>query len=247
MNESKILNMSKENITALLDDCWNLKPKDLIIDELKWRYMFWSVLRGKNILFTGPTRCGKTKAAQCISKTLDRPFEPFNLGSTQDARATLIGNTYFDGKKEGTIFNESKFVKMIRTPNSVILLDELSRGHHDAWNILMPVLDPTQRYLRLDESNDSSTVSVADGVTFIATANIGNEYTSTRVMDKALTSRFPTIIEMEPLSYEGEIELLNVLYPKQTKEISNKFDIICKISSDTKKQCQIEDSRISTS
>ena len=60
----------------------------------------------------------------------------------------------------------------------------------------MTVLDAGQRYLRLDEASGQATINVADGVTFIATANIGNEYTSTRVMDKALMDRF-TIIEMD--------------------------------------------------
>ena len=50
----------------------------------------------------------------------------------------------------------------------------------------MTVLDGGQRYLRLDEAEGSPIVNVADGVTFIATANIGNEYTSTRVMDRAI-------------------------------------------------------------
>ena len=49
----------------------------------------------------------------------------------------------------------------------------------------MTVLDGGQRYLRLDEAEGSPIVNVAEGVTFIATANIGNEYTSTRVMDRA--------------------------------------------------------------
>ena len=47
----------------------------------------------------------------------------------------------------------------------------------------MTVLDQGQRYLRLDESTTQETIPVAEGVTFVATANIGNEYTSTRVMD----------------------------------------------------------------
>ena len=29
-------------------------------------------------------------------------------------------------------------------PNAIVLLDELTRGHADAWNILMPVLDETR-------------------------------------------------------------------------------------------------------
>ena len=57
----------------------------------------------------------------------------------------------------------------------------------------MTVLDYGQRYLRLDEADGQATVKVADGVTFVATANIGNEYTATRQLDKALHDRFTVI------------------------------------------------------
>jgi hypothetical protein len=139
------------------------------------------------------------------------------LGATQDPRSTLIGNTHFD-KKKGTYFSESLFVKAISTPNSVILLDELSRAHPDAWNILMTVLDNGQRYLRLDEADGSETVKVAEGVTFVATANIGNEYTSTRVMDKALMDRF-IIVEMDVLTDTEEHGLLTYMFPHVDPEL----------------------------
>lgn len=135
----------------------------------------------------------------------NRPFIAVNLGSTQDARATLIGNTQFS-KETGTFFEQSPFVKAISTPNAIILLDELSRSHPDAANILMPVLD-NQKYLRLDEAG-GTVVRVAEGVCFIATANIGNEYTATRVMDKALLDRFTVKIEMDILSQNTEMDFL---------------------------------------
>jgi nitric oxide reductase NorQ protein len=162
-------------------------------------------------MMTGPAGCGKTMAAKSLVNSLDRPDYYFNLGATQDPRGTLIGNTHFESDK-GTYFSESLFVKAIQTPNSVILLDELSRAHPDAWNILMTVLDYGQRYLRLDEQDSQSTIKVAAGVTFIATANIGNEYTSTRVMDKALMDRF-TVVEMDVLSESDEYELLTYMFP----------------------------------
>ena len=190
---------------------YSLKPKGLMMSELKWKYLVRSGVRGKNIMMTGPAGCGKTMAAKSLVNSLDRPDFYFNLGATQDPRSTLIGNTHFDPSK-GTFFSKSLFVEAIQTPNAVVLLDELSRAHPDAWNILMTVLDYGQRYLRLDESDGSDTIKVADGVTFVATANIGNEYTSTRVMDKALMDRF-TIVEMDVLNEDDENSLLNYMFP----------------------------------
>ena len=189
----------------------SLKPQELVMTDLKWKYLIRSAVRAKNIMMTGPAGCGKTMAAKALVKGLDRPDFYFNLGATQDPRATLIGNTHFD-KNKGTFFSESAFVKAIKTPNAVVLLDELSRAHPDAWNILMTVLDQGQRYLRLDEADGSPIVKVAEGVTFIATANIGNEYTSTRVMDRAILDRFVTI-EMDVLNDEQEFGLLKFMFP----------------------------------
>lgn len=189
----------------------SLKPREMVMTDLKWKYLIRSAVRAKNIMMTGPAGCGKTMAAKALVKSLSRPDFYFNLGATQDPRATLIGNTHFDQKK-GTFFSESAFVKAIKTPNAVILLDELSRAHPDAWNILMTVLDQGQRYLRLDEAEGSPIVNVAEGVTFIATANIGSEYTSTRVIDRAILDRFVTI-EMDVLNEEQEYGLLKFMFP----------------------------------
>ena len=188
-----------------------------MMKELKWKYLVRSAVRGKNIMMTGAAGCGKTMAAKALVNSLDRPDYYFNLGATQDPRATLIGNVHFD-KDEGTYFSESLFVKAIQTENAVILLDELSRAHPDAWNILMTVLDYGQRYLRLDEQNGQETIKVANNVTFIATANIGNEYTSTRQLDKALMDRF-TIVEMDLLNKEEENELLSYMFPNVDSKV----------------------------
>ena len=192
-------------------------------------------------MMTGPAGCGKTMAAKSVATVLDRQDFYFNLGATQDPRSTLIGNTHFN-KEDGTYFSEALFVKAIQTENAVILLDELSRAHPDAHNILMTVLDEGQRYLRLDEADDSPTIKVAPGVTFIATANIGNEYTATRVMDRALLDRF-IIVEMDVLDSEQETDLLTYLYPNlDAKSIGAIADIV----GGTRKEILTETPRIST-
>ncbi len=153
---------------------YNLKPKGLVMKELKWKYLVRSAVRGKNIMMTGPAGCGKTLA--------------------------------------------------------------------EAWNILMTVLDSGQRYLRLDEQDGQGTINVAEGVTFIATANIGNEYTSTRVLDKALMDRF-TIIEMDVLSNEEELGLLQYMFPNVDTEL---LDAVSQISHQTRVEASNENPKLTS-
>jgi len=185
--------------------------------------------------------CGKTQAAKSLPAATGRPFFYFNLGATQDPRSTLIGNTHFkDGQ---TTFDESAFVKAIQTENAVILLDELSRAHPEAWNILMTVLDEGQRYLRLDEDINAPTIHVASGVSFIATANSGTEYTSTRVIDRAIMDRFE-IIEVDILSMQQEKSLLKYKFGNRVSD--DLIHAVADIADATRKEWRSEEGKLST-
>ena len=227
-------------VMHLIQNAHKIKPATLEMSDIKWKYLVRSAVRGKNIMMVGPAGCGKTQAAKDLPVATNRPFFYFNLGATQDPRATLIGNTHFkDGQ---TSFDESAFVKAIQTENAVVLLDELSRAHPEAWNILMTVLDEGQRYLRLDEDINSPTIRVASGVSFIATANIGTEYTSTRVLDRALMDRFE-IIEVDILSLSQEEDLLTKRFPTVSKALIHS---VADIADATRKEWRSEEGKLTT-
>jgi len=215
------------------------KPDDFIISDLKWKYLTRCINKGKNLMFVGPAGTGKTQIVFKAAERLNKQIFYFNLGSTQDVRSALIGNTYF---KDGTYFEESAFVTAIKTPNSVILLDEISRANPEAWNILMPVLDVNIRKLRLDEKENSPVIDVADGVSFISTANIGFEYTAARMLDRALVDRF-SVIEMDILNKEQEMKLLNIKYPNLDPKVN---EALCDISFRIRMECERENGKLSS-
>ena len=227
-------------VIAFIKNAPSIKPDTLEMSDVKWKYLVRSTVRGKNIMMVGPAGCGKTQAAKSLPEATNKPFFYFNLGSTQDPRAALIGNTHF--KKGETLFDKSPFVKALETPNAIILLDELSRAHPEAWNILMTVLDEEQRYLRLDESIDSPIIKVAEGVCFIATANIGTEYTSSRVLDRALMDRFE-IIEVDILNIHQEQLLLQKRFPSLDASL---IESVADIADTTRKEWRSEEGKLST-
>ena len=210
-------------VMQLIQNAHKIKPSTLEMSDVKWKYLVRSAVRGKNIMMVGPAGCGKTQAAKDLPKATNRPFFYFNLGATQDPRATLIGNTHFkDGQ---TTFDESAFVKAIQIENAVILLDE------------------GQRYLRLDEDINAPTIYVAQGVSFIATANIGTEYTSTRVLDRALMDRFE-IIEVDILSLSQEEDLLTRRFKGDVSAAL--IHSVADIADATRKEWRSEDGKLTT-
>ena len=203
--------VNQSDVIKYIRGSYNLKPKKVFIGELKWKHLIRTVLRGKNTMVVGMQGSGKTLVARTVALVTGRPYFMFNLGEASDPKSYLLGNTHFS-KETGTVFFPSRFIRAIQTRGAIIHLDELSRAHPDTWNVLMSLLDYTQRYVVLDESRENAVIQAAEGVTFIATANIGSEFTSTRVLDRALTDRFIQI-EMDVLSKEQEAELLTLLFP----------------------------------
>jgi len=61
--------MNDAEIDETLSKSSTLKPKELIISDLKWKYLVRAVLRAKNVMVIGPSGCAKTMAARCVAKS----------------------------------------------------------------------------------------------------------------------------------------------------------------------------------
>jgi MoxR-like ATPase len=231
-----------DEIRIAIANSYSKKPDTLVLSELNWRLASRALLRGENIIFVGYSGGGKTLTATTIAKAYNRPVWKFNLGAFQDARTSLIGATHYNPEK-GTFFAQSEFITAIQIPGAVIILDEITRMSNDAENILMTVLDADQRYIRIDESPNTPVVTVAEGVIFFATANMGTEYTSTRIIDRATRDRFTTIVDISVLTEQQEYDLLKLLYPKVNKDL---LKGVAKIASYTRDNVMSEEPELST-
>lgn len=186
-------------------------PTDFIVDPRVWLQLTMAVNLPSHVLMIGPAGCGKTELVGKLATATGRNIARFSFGAMSDPRCSIIGTMHFHPGK-GTVFCMSRFAKAIQTPRTIVLLDELNRCDRDAFNLLIPLLDG-QKYLSLDEAPDSPVVKVADDVCFIASANVGAEYSGIRSLDAAVRDRFGTQIAMDYPPVEKEMELLLRRYP----------------------------------
>jgi hypothetical protein len=80
----------------------------------------------------------------------------------------------------------------------------------------------------------------------VATANIGNEYTATKVLDRASARRFPIKLEMSPLTGTELKHLFSILFQSRTDDEIKLMKTLASISDDLIAQCKLDDAKLST-
>lgn len=158
------------------------------ITDADFQLIVRNIKRQVNTMMLGPTGSGKTEVIMKIADQLGIPCRPYDMGAMHDPISDLLGVHRLDAGK--SVFDYARFVDDVQKPG-IIVLDELSRCPMTALNILFPVLD-SRRTLPIEIAGckDTREVKVHPECVFIATANIGLEYTGTSTLDKALTNRF---------------------------------------------------------
>ena len=177
------------------------------IEEKRWNVLVRNILKHKNTMLVGPTGTGKTDVIIRICKALNIPCRIYDMGAMMDPLTDLLGSHRLENGSSK--FDYAKFVKDVQEPG-VILLDELSRAPQMTNNILFPCLDDRRTLpVEIADSNSAREVKVHPECVFIATANIGSEYSGTNDIDAALENRF-MMIQVDYLPQSVEAEILNI-------------------------------------
>lgn len=198
-------------VDGLLADKKNRKPADrsgFHVDDSVWKRLIWAFGKKKNVLIIGPTGSGKTEIVKRLCEKTGTPLTIIQMGSITDPTEQLVGKMDIDTLTGGTKFDWAPFAQAIQTPG-VILLDEVNRIPRNGDNMLFSCLDDT-RCLPASgaKSSDRRDIPVHKDCMFIATANIGDEYTGTKEIDAALRSRFFPEIEMCYMTQTQETTIL---------------------------------------
>jgi nitric oxide reductase NorQ protein len=156
-----------------------------------------------NILIRGKHGLGKSELARQLAATYQMDYVPVPINLLQESGQLMGHDEFLDNQ---TQFIVSNFVKAVRTPHSVIHLEELNRPESPkALGELFPILDDS----RMIVHDKIGEVRVAEGIVFVATLNEGFEYTGVDPLDEALRDRFH-YIELGYLPPEKEIELIKM-------------------------------------
>ena len=226
------------------DSCFavpTIKQDGFFIDEKDWYLLIRNIASKVNTMMIGPSGTGKTELVMLACRKLGIDCHVYDMGSMYDPVAGLLGVHRLQKGGE-SVFDYAQFTQDIQKPG-VILLDELSRAPVTTNNILFPCLD-SRRMLPVEMAggNEMRSIQVHPDCVFIATANVGVEYTGTMSLDRALVGRFfPLELDYMPEQSESEVlmnrwgigksDAENIVSVAQTvRNLYNKQELSCTIS-----------------
>lgn len=134
-----------------------------------------------SLLFVGPTGVGKTEVAKMLAQELGVKLVRFDMSEYVEKHtvAKLIGAPAgYVGYDDGGLLTDA----VRKSPDCVLLLDEIEKAHSDIFNILLQVMD----YGVLTDSKGRK--AHFKNVILIMTSNAGAQYASQASMGFATTA-----------------------------------------------------------
>ena len=150
-----------------------------------------------SLLFVGPTGVGKTEVARVLAKELGIELIRFDMSeyTEKHAVAKLIGSPAgYVGYEDGGLLTDA----IRKSPNAVLLLDEIEKAHQDIYNILLQVMD----YARLTDNKGHK----ADfrNVVLIMTSNAGAQFASQSIGFNSSVSRGEAMMKQVKKTFKPE-------------------------------------------
>lgn len=181
-----------------------------------WYLLLRNITNQVNTLLIGPSGTGKTTLVMLACEKLGIKCHVYDMGSMYDPVAGLLGVHRLQ-KGGVSVFDYAKFTRDIQEPG-VVLLDELGRAPVTSNNILFPCLDSRRTLpVEIAGGDDLRSIKVNPDCCFIATANVGSEYTGTMSLDRALVGRFfPLELDYMPRDMEEQVLVKRCRIPRIT-------------------------------
>ena len=150
-----------------------------------------------SLLFVGPTGVGKTEVARVLAKELGIQLVRFDMSeyTEKHAVAKLIGSPAgYVGYEDGGLLTDA----IRKSPNAVLLLDEIEKAHQDIYNILLQVMD----YAQLTDNKGRK----ADfrNVVLIMTSNAGAQFASQSIGFNGKVSRGEAMMKQVKRTFKPE-------------------------------------------
>ena len=231
---ARIRSEKKFAVPTIEKDGFYINPKD-------WQLLIRNIQKKVSTMMIGPSGSGKTELVMLACRKLGIDCSVYDMGSMYDPVAGLLG---VHRLQQGgvSVFDYAKFTQDIQKPG-VVLLDELSRAPVTTNNILFPCLD-SRRELPVEMAGGDGmrSIPVHPECVFIATANVGAEYTGTMSLDRALVGRFfPLELDYMPCTEEAKVlakrcgvnaqDAANIVAVAETvRSLYAKQEISCSIS-----------------
>ena len=185
-----------------------------------------------NFLFVGPTGVGKTELAKTLAEELGIPLLRFDMSEYQEKHTVsrLIGSPPgYVGFEEGGLLTSA----VQKSPNAVLLLDEIEKAHSDIYNILLQIMD----YATLTDNQGRK--AAFNNIILIMTSNAGSsnigkpligfggERISESAVDEAVEktftpefrNRLDAIIKFGPLT----MQVMSLIIKKEVEKIRSQL------------------------
>ena len=159
------------------------------------------LLKGENLLLTGPKATGKNILAENLAYIFNRPAYNVSFHVNMDAAMMLGSDTFRDGQvqfRPGPVYE-------CASQGGFCILDEINMARNEALAALHSMLD----FRRILDIPGYGRLKMHPATRFIATMNYG--YAGTRELNEALASRF-AVIALPPANEHMLANLLEKQY-----------------------------------